>query len=65
MLDALLDEYRVRAKSERVKAMLFKERDPDMMAMARGTGNAYAWWAVCSVVKVSLFVHHDGQAQRQ
>ena len=34
VLDALLDEYRVRAKSERVKAVLFEERDSDMMAMA-------------------------------
>ena len=65
MLDALLDEYRVRAKSERVKAVLFEERDPDMMVMACGRGNAYAGWAVRSVAKVSLFVHHDGQVQRQ
>lgn len=65
MLDALLDEYRVRAKSERVKAVLFEERDPDAKVIARGMGNAYAGWAVRSVVKVSLFVHHDGQVQRR
>ena len=34
VLDALLDEYWVRAKSERVKAVLFEERDRDMRAMA-------------------------------
>lgn len=65
MLDTLLDEYRVRAKSERVKAVLFEERDPDMMAMACGTGNTYAWWAVLSETKVSLFVDHDSQAQQR
>jgi hypothetical protein len=34
VLDALLEEYRVHAKSERVKAVLFEERDRDMRAMA-------------------------------
>ena len=34
VLDALLDGYRVLAKSECVIAVLFEERDRDMMAMA-------------------------------
>jgi len=65
VLDALLDEYRVRAKSERVKAVLFEERDRDMRAMACGTSKTYARWAVLSETKVSLFVDHDGQVQRR
>ena len=34
VLDALLEEYRVHAKSERVKAVPFEERDRDMRAIA-------------------------------
>ena len=34
VLYALLDAYRVHAKSERVKAVPFEERDRDMRAMA-------------------------------
>ena len=65
VLDALLDEYRVRAKSERTKGVHFEERDRDTVVMACGTSKTFTRWAVLSETKVSMFVHHDGQAQRR
>ena len=65
VLDALLDEYRVRAKSERTKGVHFEERDRDTVVMACGTSKTYTRWAVCSDMTVSLFSHNDGQSQQR
>lgn len=64
VLDALLDKYRVRAKSERTKGAHFEERDRDTVVMACGPSKIYTRWAVCSDVTVSLFSHNDGQSQQ-
>ena len=64
-LDALLEERRARAKSGRAKGVPFEERDRDMIVTVCGAGAAHTGWAVCSKAKVSLFVHHDGQAQQR
>lgn len=65
MLDALLDEYWVRAKSERAKGVHFEERDRATVVMARGTSRAYTGWAVCLDMTVSLSIHNDGQSQQR
>ena len=65
VLDALLDEYRVRAKSEHTKGVYFEERDRDTVVMACGTSKTYTRWAVCSDMTVSLFSHNDGQSQHR